>query len=211
MFDSLDPADDSCDREKEEKIDEGFWRSQEDTDPSGMREAWIKTRAAVRRYAEKRKASMKYRQTSGCNRTNPSDSGIERIQSKVQQTKKDLGCMLKEGDSEPEVTVNGASPMTDPPNKGGGLDPNLADPWKPLKEVYRKIPNPIEEMSFSGLDPGVLKEQIEEELKPHKSPRSITCTHPATMAEKSPPQEQGTGVSDREGGCARQGRARLPW
>lgn len=101
-------------------IRESDWGSQAQEEPLGLRDSWIKRRTTVRRYAESKKSSMKYRQGIGGNHDHPSGIGLGRIRDKVRQMRDDLGRMLREGDQALIPDDVDKSHLADPPKKGGG-------------------------------------------------------------------------------------------
>lgn len=63
-------------------------RHQDRDDPLGLREAWIKARSAVQRYAEREKASMTGRKQITGNQGKASSAGLDRIKSRLEQMRR---------------------------------------------------------------------------------------------------------------------------
>ena len=91
------------------------------SDPLGMREAWPKTRKAIKELAVRRKSHDGDRKFSRKQIPDAEEPTMVRIREKMRTMREDMKSGLGGLDRQKEVPETRASPTKDPPDKGGGI------------------------------------------------------------------------------------------
>lgn len=86
-------------------------------DPLGLRDAWIKARTAVQRFAESEKARRSARQQTKGDRDDPASSGVDRIKIKFEKLRQDLGIGRMDGNQVHKESLRGNLQKAEPPDK----------------------------------------------------------------------------------------------
>ena len=124
-------------------------------DPLGLREAWIKARTAVKRYAEGRITSKKNRHCGTENQGLTSEEGLVRIKEKIGRMRLDLGNRFLEGNHGAAAKGSDVRILTDPPDKDRGWDPFSDSNSRPGNERDQDVPIPRRKYHVLRMPPGV--------------------------------------------------------